>query len=206
MQQTKYDEVIKANIALHSKMADDYSTCEPHFRPENINKVEKKLKTIFEELKAERLLDLGCGTGFIINIAKKYVKQIDGVDVTQAMMDKVDKTGSAIINLYNHDTGSFPAKPSFYDVVTGYSFLHHLYDINPTLKTAYAALKPGENYIAILTRIIIIGKAFINLTGRAIMIPLLNVKSKWLLTKMKTLKKTLVYRKMFSTPQSLGKI
>ena len=143
MQQTKYDEVIKANIALHSKMADDYSTCEPHFRSENVNKVEKKLKIIFEELKAERLLDLGCGTGFIINIAKKYVKQIDGVDVTQAMMDKVDKTGSAVITLYNHDTGSFPAKPSFYDVVTGYSFLHHLYDINPTLKTAYTALKPG---------------------------------------------------------------
>ena len=143
MQQTKYDDVIKANIALHSKMADDYSTCEPHFRPENINKVEKKLKVIFEELKAERLLDLGCGTGFIINIAKKYLKQIDGVDVTQAMMDKVDKTGSAIINLHNHDTGSFPAKPSSYDVVTGYSFLHHLYDINPTLKTAYTALKPG---------------------------------------------------------------
>ena len=143
MQQTKYDEVIKANIALHSKMADDYSTCEPHFRPENINKVEEKLKIIFEELKAERLLDLGCGTGFIINIAKKYVKQIDGVDVTQAMMDKVDKTGSAIINLHNHDTGSFPAEPSSYDVVTGYSFLHHLYDINPTLKTAYTALKHG---------------------------------------------------------------
>ena len=143
MQQTKYDDVVKANIALHSKMADDYSTCEPHFRPENINKVEEKLKIIFEELKAERLLDLGCGTGFIINIAKKYVKQIDGVDVTQAMMDKVDKTGSAIINLHNHDTGSFPAEPSSYDVVTGYSFLHHLYDINPTLKTAYTALKHG---------------------------------------------------------------
>jgi hypothetical protein len=38
------------------------------------------------------------------------------------MMDKVDKTGSAIINLHNHDTGSFPAEPSFYDVVTGIRF------------------------------------------------------------------------------------
>jgi SAM-dependent methyltransferase len=66
-----------------------------------------------------------------------------GLAVTQAMMDKVDKSGSAVINLHNHDTGSFPAHPSSYDVVTGYSFLHHLYDINPTLKTAYTALKPG---------------------------------------------------------------
>ena len=97
--QSKYEEVVKANIALHSKMADDYSTCEPHFRPENIAKVEAKLKNIIDETKAKRLLDLGCGTGFMINIAKKYVTEIDGVDVTQAMMDKVDTSGPAKIRL-----------------------------------------------------------------------------------------------------------
>lgn len=145
---TKYEEVIKANIALHSKMADDYSTCEPHFRPENVNKVEEVLKGIFEEVKADKVLDLGCGTGFIINIAKKYVSHIDGVDVTQAMMDKVDKSGNAKITLHNHDTGTFPAKEGFYDVVTGYSFLHHLYDIKPTLQTAFKALKPGGKFYA----------------------------------------------------------
>ena len=139
----KYDEVIKANIALHSKMADDYSTCEPHFRPENVRKVEDKLKRIIEDVNGKRMLDLGCGTGFMINIGKKYLKHIDGVDVTQAMMDKVDRSGNATIELHNHDTGSFPASPGAYDVVTGYSFLHHLYDINPTLQTAYNALKPG---------------------------------------------------------------
>ena len=142
----KYDEVIKANIALHSKMADDYSTCEPHFRPENVRKVEDKLKRIIEDVNGKRMLDLGCGTGFMINIGKKYLKHIDGVDVTQAMMDKVDRSGNATIELHNHDTGSFPASPGAYDVVTGYSFLHHLYDINPTLQTAYNALKPGARY------------------------------------------------------------
>lgn len=141
--QKKYQEVIEANIALHSKMADDYSTCEPHFRPENVKKVEDRLKTLVEETKAKRLLDLGCGTGFVINIAKKYVAEIDGVDVTQAMMDKVDKSGNATIRLHNHDTGTFPVEEGTYDLATGYSFLHHLYDVNPTLRTAYKALKKG---------------------------------------------------------------
>src|SRR5215510_8789186 len=139
----KYEEVIKANIALHSKMADEYSTCEPHFRPENVQKVEDKLKKVIEQVNGTKLLDLGCGTGFIINIAKKYLKEIDGVDVTQAMMDKVDKSGPATIRLHNHDTGSFPVTEGNYDVVTGYSFLHHLYDIAPTLQTAFKALKKG---------------------------------------------------------------
>jgi ubiquinone/menaquinone biosynthesis C-methylase UbiE len=142
-EKNKYQEVIEANIALHSKMADDYSTCEPHFRPENVAKVEEKLKKIIQEVNGKKLLDLGCGTGFMINIAKKYVSHIDGVDVTQAMMDKVDKSGPATITLHNHDTGSFPVEKGTYDVVTGYSFLHHLYDITPTLTTAFNALKKG---------------------------------------------------------------
>ena len=107
---TNYQKVIDANIALHSKMSDDYSTCEPHFRPENIASVEDKLKPIFAQTNAKKMLDLGCGTGFVINIAKKYVNEIHGVDVTQAMMDKVDKSGNAKIELFNHDTGSFPAE------------------------------------------------------------------------------------------------
>lgn len=146
--QSTYQQVIAANIALHSKMADDYSTCEPHFRPENVQQVEAKLKGIFDAVQATKMLDLGCGTGFMINIAKKYLQQIDGVDVTQAMMDKVDRSGDCTINLHNHDTGSFPAQEGFYDVVTGYSFLHHLYDIMPTINTAYKALKPGGKFYA----------------------------------------------------------
>ena len=137
------EQTIQANIVLHSKMADEYSTCEPHFRPENIYKVEEKIKNLAELTNAKKLLDLGCGTGFVINIAKKYVEEIDGVDVTQAMMDKVDLSGSATIRLHNHDTGTFPVEKNTYDLVTGYSFLHHLYDIKPTLQTAFNALKGG---------------------------------------------------------------
>lgn len=146
--ETNYQKVIEANIALHSRMSDDYSTCEPHFRPENIQKVEDKLKPVIEATNAKRLLDLGCGTGFMINIAKKYVQEIHGVDVTQAMMDKVDKSGNATIVLHNHDTGSFPVEEGSFDVVTGYSFLHHLYDVVPTLQTAYKALRTGGQFYA----------------------------------------------------------
>ena len=144
---TNYQKVIEANIVLHSKMSDEYSTCEPHFRPENIYAVEAKLKPVLGQTNAKRLLDLGCGTGFMINIAKKYVEEIDGVDVTQAMMDKVDKSGNARIELFNHDTGSYIPRKE-YDVVTAYSFLHHLYDIQPTLQTACKALRSGGIFYA----------------------------------------------------------
>ena len=143
-----YQRVVEANIAVHTKISAHYNTCEPHFRPENVGKVEEILKAIFDQTNAKKMLDLGCGTGFLINIAKKYLTEIDGVDVTQAMMDKVDKSGNAKITLHNHDTGSFPVKENYYDVVTGYSFLHHLYDITPTLSTAFKGLKSGGKFYA----------------------------------------------------------
>lgn len=146
MNKDMYQKVIDANIAIFNSISDHYDTCEPHYRPENIAQVENKLTTIFKETNATKMLDLGCGTGFLINIAKKYLPVIDGVDITPAMLDKVDKSGNATITLYTSDTGSFDVKKENYDVVTSYSFLHHLYDIKPTCKTAFNALKKGGKF------------------------------------------------------------
>jgi SAM-dependent methyltransferase len=144
----KYDEVIKANIAVHSKLASLYAKTEPHFRPENLAVVDAALKTLVAETKAKQLLDLGCGTGFMINLAKHHVQRIVGVDVTRAMLDQVDTSGPAKIELHEHDTGSFPAEPGAFDLVTAYSFLHHLYDIAPTCRTAAKALRKGGKFYA----------------------------------------------------------
>jgi ubiquinone/menaquinone biosynthesis C-methylase UbiE len=142
----RYREVIEANQKVHTALAGVYNTSEPHFRPENIAHVESTLQGIFARTSARRLLDLGCGTGFIINIAKKYVTEIDGLDVTEAMLQQVDRSGDATIRLHLADTGSFPVDPGSYDVVTAYSFLHHLYNIRPTLETAARGLRPGGQF------------------------------------------------------------
>lgn len=148
MSSDKYKEVIKANIAVHSQLASIYSTTEPHFRPENIAVVDARLKKAVTETNASSILDLGCGTGFMINLAKKYVKRVVGVDVTKAMLAEVDTSGPAKIELNEHDTGTFPAEAGAFDLVTAYSFLHHLYDVEPTFATAAKALKKGGQFYA----------------------------------------------------------
>ena len=35
-------------MALHTKLSGQYSTCEPHFRPENVAHVEEKLLKVVE--------------------------------------------------------------------------------------------------------------------------------------------------------------
>lgn len=138
----KYGEVIEANIKLHTQLSEHYNSCEPHFRKESIERIESLLKHAIDKTSANSLLDMGCGTGFIIAMAKKYVKEITGIDVTQAMLDKVDTSGNCTIRLVNMDTGQFKTEKTF-DVVTGNSFLHHLYDIKPTLVATYKALRSG---------------------------------------------------------------
>jgi ubiquinone/menaquinone biosynthesis C-methylase UbiE len=142
------NKVIEANIALHSKLAAQYQTCEPHFRPENVAKVERRIVDLIAATRAQAVLDLGCGTGFMIQIVKPHVQRVVGVDVTQAMLDRVDRSGPASIELVNHDTGTYPVVPGGFQLVTAYSFLHHLADIGPTLRTAAKALSPGGKFYA----------------------------------------------------------
>jgi len=147
----KIQEAINANIAVHSAMANDYNTVEPHFRPESIKRVDEIIKNLVSTHPIEKALDLGCGTGFMINILKNYAKKIVGVDVTQAMMDKVNKSGNVEIELINSDTGTVALKKEYFDIATAYTFLDHLYDMKPTIKNTYAALKNGGKFYADLS-------------------------------------------------------
>ncbi|BCJ87828.1 class I SAM-dependent methyltransferase [Effusibacillus dendaii] len=133
-------EIIKANIEVHTIMASSYNN-EPHFRPENKSKVRDMLLKI-RERGGSKLLDIGCGTGFIIDLAKDLFTEIHGVDVTQAMLDQVD-ISNGYITLHNTPAEKLPFDDNFFDVVTAYSFIHHVEDYRVILKEAFRVLKPG---------------------------------------------------------------
>ena len=144
----RYLQVVEANIAVHSKLAPVYSKTEPHFRAENAAFVDAIVKRLVDETKAKSVLGRGCGTGFMIDRVKQFVTRVVGVDVTPAMLALVDRSGPAKIELHEHDTGTFAAEPGSFDLVTAYSFLHHLYDIKPTIATAARALRKGGKFYA----------------------------------------------------------
>lgn len=137
------DKVLNANIKYHTALAEVYDRDQPHFLTENIMRVDAILADLATKTGGNSLLDLGCGTGFVINIAKKYFKKIVGVDITPAMLNRVD-TENGQIKLYEANTNnlSFLESNSF-DVCTGYSFLHHLADFEPTINEAFRCLRPG---------------------------------------------------------------
>jgi len=161
-----YQEAIEANIEVHSRMAKEYNKNEPHFRPESIDRVRKIIERIVQEINPKNALDLGCGTGFMINILKHYVRNITGVDVTPAMLDLVDKSGNANIELINSDTGNVRLEPESYDLATAYTFLDHLYDMTPTFKNTYSALKKGGKFYADLSPNYFFWQSFLELNPK----------------------------------------
>jgi len=138
------DAAIEANIYVHSSIVKQYDN-EPHFRPENQKKVQNRLYELISKLPQNnnlRLLDFGCGTGFIINLIKDRFHRIDGVDVTQAMLDRID-TSNGNIHLHRGPAEQTPFDDSVFDMTTAYSFMDHLVDYKELLKEAYRVLKPG---------------------------------------------------------------
>jgi ubiquinone/menaquinone biosynthesis C-methylase UbiE len=138
-----YNQALQANIEVHTVLADKYNSVEPHYREESIARVDKIVNSIYLKTGFSKVLDVGCGTGFMIDILKKYADFITGVDITQAMLDRVNVDGKSKIELINSDTGTVNIVESSYDLVTAYSFLDHLFDLKPTLKKSFEALKSG---------------------------------------------------------------
>jgi ubiquinone/menaquinone biosynthesis C-methylase UbiE len=139
---TDRDDVLRANIDFHTALADTYDREQPHCRPENKALVSAHLARLADRAGSQVLIDFGCGTGFVIHLAEPYFKSIIGVDITPAMISKVDVC-SGKVKLFQANTESVPLDDNIANVVTANTFLHHLYDIRPTVAEAYRLLKDG---------------------------------------------------------------
>lgn len=140
-----------ANITLYTKHAKTYDA-QPHFKAENQEKVRALLQDYAEKTGGKRLLDLGCGTGFIMELAQPYFKEIIGVDITPKMLEiaekKFKKNNYTNLHLQLESTDKLPFDDNSFDMVTAYSFMHHLTTPVPTLKEAYRVLRKGGIFYA----------------------------------------------------------
>lgn len=148
-QTLKKEDVIKANIELHTQLANVYNKDEPHWRPENIAVVRSRLADIQKSTNGTRMLDVGCGTGFMIEVARPLKpKYILGVDITPAMIAQVDKSGLEKVDLHIGDAGAIPSENGNFDFATAYSFIDHLYDMDGVFKEINRCLKSGGIFYA----------------------------------------------------------
>ncbi len=138
-------EVCRANQALHAALADVYKHTEPHYKPENVRRVRDILVDLQARTKGGSLLDLGCGAGFVIDIAKGIFPTIRGVDICEQMLSQIDTSCREKCDLEVRiaTTESTPFDDNTFDVCTAYAVLHHLDALGPTFREAFRVLRPG---------------------------------------------------------------
>ena len=139
--------VLDANIEVHTRMVERYDAEEPHFRPENQEKVRGRLKALRSRVPGGKLLDVGCGTGFIIHLAVGTFDEIHGVDITPAMMQRV-RTDLGNITLHQAPAEKMPFADASFDAVTAYSFVDHVADQGAPLREVARVMRPGGIFYA----------------------------------------------------------
>lgn len=110
--------------------------------------INKEFKRIGYYKKNLRLMDVGCGIGYFLDLAKKDDYLVQGSDISKwAGIYAKEKFNIDVItgNFLEFDFGK-----NIYDVVTLWQTIEHLPDPNSFLKKIYEILKPG-GFICIAT-------------------------------------------------------
>ena len=137
-----HELVVEANIVLHSAAASTYDS-EPHFRAESKDRVLRQLRQLVPN-GGKRLLDLGCGTGFLTEIADGLFSSTIGVDATPAMIDVArSKNYRSDVAFQVADVLAVDLPADSFDMVAGYAFLHHMREPGAVIARAAQWVRPG---------------------------------------------------------------
>jgi ubiquinone/menaquinone biosynthesis C-methylase UbiE len=133
--------ITNANKEFYNNYATTYNELEHGVL---IAEDDRRLNGLFNEFSNksgnENYLDVGCGTGNLLKIAKVYFKRITGIDISEEMLKLSRKYTD---ELYCANAEAMPFEDNTFNVITANSVLHHFYDPGSVIKEMYRVCKPG---------------------------------------------------------------
>lgn len=108
----------------------------------------KNISDYLSDKKFDSLLDIGCGTGFLINLlAQKHNAQFTGLDLSSEMVRQAESKKIATAKFVEGSSDALPFADNTFDVVTCSQSFHHYPDTDKAMQEALRVLKPGGLYI-----------------------------------------------------------
>ena len=104
------------------------------------------------ELPYDRALELGCGTGFfLLNLIQAGVARRGSVtDLSPGMVKVATRNGQNLgldIDGRVADAEGIPYEDNTFDLVVGHAVLHHIPDVELSLREVVRVLKPGGRFV-----------------------------------------------------------
>jgi SAM-dependent methyltransferase len=98
----------------------------------------------FVELRAKRVLDVGCGLGMYVSRFRQFSDDVYGVDVDP---DKIARASEWLPNLRVAQAEELPFDSGSFDVILLNEVIEHVDDDRRTIREAYRVLAPGGHVI-----------------------------------------------------------
>ena len=106
------------------------------------------IRVYLENNTYEKLLDIGCGTGWLINsLAKQRSAQYFGLDISENMLQRAKDKNIPNATFVIGSSDDLPYEDEMFDIVTCVQSFHHYPDSKKAMQEAYRVLKKGGLYI-----------------------------------------------------------
>src|ERR1041385_7965770 len=136
-------EVKRANLAVYNrKTVESYEENRSIFNPRRQEAIRGVLRELHSRTGGEDLLDLGCGSGNLLRLARQVFGSVVGLDLAWKLLAGARRT-SGVPLLASGDVERLPFEGECFDVITLYAVLHHILDPRATFSEAYRCLRPG---------------------------------------------------------------
>lgn len=139
-------KVLDANRRFHEELVTRGLYAEqPFLNDRNRRRVRRIVQNLSAKAGNDALIDIGCGTGFILGLAYGFFRRIAGVDISPKMMEQIHFP-DADLRLAPAEALPFP--DASFNVATLHGVLHHFHDVLPPFHEIFRSLKPGGAFYA----------------------------------------------------------
>ena len=106
----------------------------------------EKVRKIFAQSSAKKILDIGCANGAILKPLLAVGRELHGVDISQFLVDKANANGIKAV-LHNMETEPLPYVAGTFDAVFCGETIEHQVDTDWLLSEINRVLKPGGELV-----------------------------------------------------------
>lgn len=153
--QTRLAEIRRARgeqaARYFAEQAEDWDRIRSLHVPEA--EVEAAVRAIVGDSPHQAVLDLGTGTGRMLQLLAPHADRAVGVDLSPAMLAVaragVERAGLRNVQLRQGDIYALPVERDSYDLVLVHQVLHYLDDPARALREAARALRPGGRLVVV---------------------------------------------------------
>ena len=104
-----------------------------------------ELDVILTHAQDKDVLEVGCGTGLIMNGIKDVAKSMVGIDISPGMLEEARKRGFTVTE---GDAQQLPFDDESFDLAYSYKVLAHVPDIKKAMREMTRVLRPGGLLVA----------------------------------------------------------